>query len=505
MNATSRPRCLQGTRENILHSLLDSLTAPSAAAKVLWLHGMAGSGKSTIATTIAEHFHKCGRRGAFLFFDRNSPAQSGPDGVIRTLAHQLALSDDALRNAICEAIQRDPQITATTLTSQFNDLIMTPLQSCVSKITRPIIIILDAFDECGDARSRKALLHLLVKHLPTLPHQFRFLITGRPELDLNNAFGSHQGMVSVSLGAAEWSSAADVLRYVEHEIDELYQTRRYSDELPLGWPGKPKVQDIGTRAAGSFIWAATAIRFLDAADDVDERLQMLLSQTAFTLGDLYATALRSASNWDPRETSTGYCRRILGAVVVGRIALTDDVIIDILGLENPKLCRLILRRLGCLLQWSEGLPIRTLHASFADYLTDASSCGDQPWFVDGPRDHVDFTTGCLRVMKRFLRFNICGLETSYLTNGDVLDLAKRIEDCIPRSLAYACRFWAKHLRLAGTENPFVVSFVLEFFHTLFVYWLEVLSLIGEARAALQAMLDAEAFSKVSGIINAREI
>ncbi|KZP28027.1 WD40 repeat-like protein [Athelia psychrophila] len=442
MSAISRPQCLEGTRVTILQSLMDSLVSPSSETNVVWLSGMAGSGKSTIATTVAERLHARGQRGAFLFFNRNSPAQSGPDGVIRTLAHQLALSNDVLRKAICDVIERDPQIATTTLTSQFNNLIMTPLHSCASKITGPIVIILDAFDECGEAQSRRALLHLFVKHLPTIPRQFRFLITGRPELDLNNVFCSQLGMVWVSLSAAEWSSATDVLRYIEHKIDELYQTRRGSDELPVGWPGKPKVQDIGAQAADSFIWAATAIRFLYAADDVDEHLEMLLGQAAFTLSDLYATTL-----------------------------------------------------LGCLLQWSEGVPIRTLHASFTDYLTDTSSCGGQPWFVNRAKDHVEFTTGCLRVMKRFLRFNICQLETSHLKNCEVPDLAKRIEDCIPRSLAYACRFWAEHLSLARTDDLHLTPLILDFFHTLFVYWLEVLSLIGEARVALQAMLYLKAFNK----------
>lgn len=464
---------------------------------------MAGSGKSTIATTIAERVRKCGQHGAFLFFDRNSPAQSGPDGVIRTLAHQLALSNDVLRNAICDVVERDPQIATTTITSQFEDLILTPLQACASKITRPIVIIIDAFDECGDAQSRGALLHLLIKHLPTIPHQFRFLITSRPELDLNNAFSLQPGITTVSIGAAEWSSAADVLRYIEHEINGLCQARRSSDQLPLGWPGKPRVQDLGARAADSFIWAATAILFLHAADDVDERLEMLLSQNVLTLDDLYTTALQSAGNWDPREQSTAYCNRILGAVVVGRIALNDDMIIDILGLEDAESCRLVLRRLSCLLQWSEGLPIRTLHASFVDYLTDAHCCGNQPWFVDEARNHADFTTGCLQVMKRFLRFNICGLETSHLMNRDVTDLAKRVQDFIPRSLAYACRFWAEHIKLAGAINPQALPLILEFFQALFLYWLEVLSLIGNGRAALQAMLDAEPFSKVSSLINVR--
>ncbi|KZP33492.1 hypothetical protein FIBSPDRAFT_1036043 [Athelia psychrophila] len=415
--------------------------------------------KSTIATTIAEKLDDRGQRGPFLFFDRNSPAHSGPSGVIRTLACQLTFSNDVLRDAICDAIERDPQISTRPLESQFKALVLAPLHSCSSKMPRPIVIILDAFDECGDPRSRKALVHLLSTNLPQLPNHFRFLVTGRPELDLMNAFGSHPAIKSISLSAAEWSSSADVLRYIHYELDGLYQARRSSDELPPGWPGTQKREKFGSRAANSFIWAATAIRYLEAGDDLDERLDRLLSQQAFSLGDLYATALRSASEWNPDEVSTETCRRVLGAVVVGRIPLTDDVMDSMLGLEHSKSCRRILRRLGCLLQWSEGSPIRTLHASFADYLTDARACGDQPWFIDESKHHTDFTIGCFHVMKKHLRFYMCGLETSYLMDRDVPCLTERILTHIPHTLRYACLFWHEHLRHGNTSRD-VQSLIL---------------------------------------------
>ncbi|KZP07145.1 hypothetical protein FIBSPDRAFT_841516 [Athelia psychrophila] len=505
MDATSRPQCLDGTRTAILHSLITYLTRPVPDTNVVWLNGMAGSGKSTIATTIAEQLHDRGQLGAFLFFDRNSPAQSGPDGVIRTLACQLALSNSVLREAICDAIEKDPQIATRTLDSQSKALVMAPLHSCSAKMVGPVVIILDAFDECGDAQSRRALIHLLITNLPLLPHTFRFLITGRPELDLNNTFGSHPAIKSVSLSAVEWSSAADVLRYTQHELNGLYQMRGRSDELPPGWPGQQRVEKFGSRAADSFIWAATGIRYLCAADDLDERLERLLSQQAFTLGDLYATALRSASNWDPNEASADICCRVLGAVVVGRIPLTDDTMDSILGLENSKSSRRILRKLGCLLQWSEGLPVRTLHASFADYLTDARMCGDQPWFIDRSKHHLQFTGGCLRVMKRLLRFNICGLKTSHLMNRDVQDLPDHIKICIPQSLAYTCRFWGEHFRNADTPDREVQALILEFFQVSFLYWLEVLSLIGEGRAALEAMVSVQSHSQVSTLVNTPDI
>ncbi|KZP23123.1 hypothetical protein FIBSPDRAFT_737829, partial [Athelia psychrophila] len=262
MDATSRPLCLDGTCTTILQRLITDLTTPTPEANVLWLYGVVGSGKSTISTTVAKQLKDRDELGAFLFFNRNSPVQSGPDGVIRTIAYQLALSNTVLRDVICDAIEEDAQIATKPLDAQFKALLLAPLQSCASKLTRPIVIILDGFDECGDAESRRALVHLLTTNLPSLPPHFRFLITSRPELDLQNAFNSHRAITSVSHGAAEWSSTADVLHYVRHELDVLYEAKRFSDELVLGWPGIQKTVEFGSRAGDSFIWAATAIRFL---------------------------------------------------------------------------------------------------------------------------------------------------------------------------------------------------------------------------------------------------
>lgn len=278
-------------------------------------------------------------------------------------------------------------------------------------------------------------------------------------------------------------------------MDDLYHAKWVDHELPPGWPGELRLQEVKARANDSFIWAATFIRYLYDADDVDERIDRLLQENTVTLGDLYATALRSACSWDPSDSFTQTCLKILGGVVVGRIQLTDDMVTELLGLDNARSCRLVLRRMGCLLQWSEGQPIRTLHASFADYLTNPNSCGDQPWFINEAKYHLGIAIGCLRIMKKLLRFNMCRLETSYLKNRDVTDLVDRIGKFIPRSLSYACRFWAEHLNIGKSEDPYLLSFVLEFFQNLFLYWLEVLSLIGDGRAALQGLMHAVEYSK----------
>ncbi|KAF7982369.1 hypothetical protein HWV62_29112 [Athelia sp. TMB] len=462
MDATSRPQCLAGTRTEILRSLAQNLAAPSPEANNCFAVA-ASSGRSSSLTGILQ-----------------------PE-TIRTLAYQLALSSDILNDAICDAIARDLQIATRPLRSQFTELLLTPLQIGSPRMRTPMIIILDALDECGDAYSRRALLHLLSEQLPLLPHHVRFLITGRPELDLNNTFCSRPGVKSMSLNASERSSKADVLLYIQHELTELRRTRQSSDELPQNWPGTARVQQLGERASDSFIWAATAMKYLHTSDDLQDGLDRLLNQTTFTLDDLYATALRSAIDWGTNGIFAESCRKILGAAVVGRIALTDDLIVELLGLRDSRSCRVVLRRLACLLQWSEGLPVRTLHASFADYLVDPDRCGNEPWFVDRAQCHLEFAVGCLRTMEARLCFNICGLETSHAMNRDIPDLAKRVANSISRVLAYSCRFWAEHLSHAGAAYQHLHPQILGFFQNRFLHWLEVLSLTGEGRAALSSM------------------
>ncbi|KAF7982288.1 hypothetical protein HWV62_28950 [Athelia sp. TMB] len=490
MNATLRPQCLNGTRVDILESLIHDLTMLSPAANVIWLSGVAGAGKSTIATTIANYFHACHQLGAFLFFDRSG--QSGPEGVLRTLAYQLAQYNSSFRKAIRKAIRQDSRIIDRPLSSQFDELLVKPLQACLPMITNPVIVVLDAFDECGDACSREALLYLLSAKLPLLQNSIRFFITSRPVFDLRNAFGSHVGIVSMSLDTYVQSGKEDVLIYIRHEIEELYQRRRETEKLPPGWPGAHRIAQLGRYAGDSFIWAATAIKYLKEYDGVEESLQTLSSKTTISLDDLYATALRSASNWDPKKPSTEICRKILGAIAVGQAPMTFDTIVKIWRLKDSDSCWIILQKLRCLLRLSEDLPITILHASFSDYLI---ACKSEPWFVDQANCHFKFAVQCLRVMEARLCFNICRLKTSHLMNRDVPNLPTLTKTFIPQYLEYTCRSWAAHASHAGTLAPQILPQILKLFQVRFLYWLEVLSLIGASHIALPSMNIVKKLSK----------
>jgi hypothetical protein len=87
MDASLRPKCLLGTCQAVLSCIIGWLTTPSEDRDVLWLYGLAGSGKSTISMTVAEYFRDLNQLCAFTFFNRNDLPHSEPSMVIRTL-HQ---------------------------------------------------------------------------------------------------------------------------------------------------------------------------------------------------------------------------------------------------------------------------------------------------------------------------------------------------------------------------------------------------------------------------------
>ncbi|KAF7980465.1 hypothetical protein HWV62_37934 [Athelia sp. TMB] len=482
-----RPTCLSGTRQDVLDDILQRLMNPSDE-NILWLHGAAGLGKSTIATTIAEHFAGLQRRGAFLIFDRNSKEESEPSRVISTLAYQLAKCNEAVGSAVSAAIDRDPLLCETAiLKSQLTSLLSIPLSEASTQIEGPIVIVLDALDECGGADSRTTLLQLLSSpEFAKLPRQFRFLITSRPERDIKNAFhlGSHIHPVDLSM-----ASSADLCQYIRSKTQSIYELSHCTAELEPGWPSEIDIRRLAALAAGLFIWAATAVRLLIAADDPADCLQSLLAQkqTDLNLHELYKTVLSSACGPDGKSD---IYKRIFGIMIVSQVPLTAETMADLLEIrDSGKSCRIALQRLGGVIKWSPGQPARMLHKSFPDYLTDRRACEDEPWFIDIKEHQHALTVGCLRIMNSpQLCFNICNLNSSHIPNTDVTDLAVRVDAAVPQNLSYACLFLGHHLRLTHSGESTILSSLSQFFKSKFLFWLEVLSLMNEIQVASQTIM-----------------
>ena len=71
---------------------------------------MAGTGKSTIARTVARIYHEQGSLGGNFFFSRGVGELDHATRFVSTVALQLADVSPPLRRHVCEAIDKHPGI-----------------------------------------------------------------------------------------------------------------------------------------------------------------------------------------------------------------------------------------------------------------------------------------------------------------------------------------------------------------------------------------------------------
>jgi hypothetical protein len=130
-------------------------------------------------------------------------------------------------------------------------------------------------------------------------------------------------------------------------------------------------------------------------------------------------------------------------------------------------------------------PIRPLHASFYDFLTD--KLRSDKFFVDVPLAQRDLAFGSLGVMKHDLRFNICSLESSYLPNSDIPDLEERVRKSISAELSYSCRFWGTHVSATSVERSLVEKVGDFFYGEHLLFWLEAVTLLKDVSGSVETL------------------
>ncbi|TFK68171.1 WD40 repeat-like protein, partial [Pluteus cervinus] len=109
-------------------------------------------------------------------------------------------------------------------------------------------------------------------------------------------------------------------------------------------------------------------------------------------------------------------------------------------------------------------------------------------WIDGCSGHSSFASGCLKVLKSDLKFNIYNISSSYVLNKDISELDQRKKDPELLSVHYAALFWIFHLLASGAITSEQDQAVVNIFSgpdTL--YWLEILSLHGAIHGRIESL------------------
>ncbi|KAG8843576.1 hypothetical protein FRB96_003901 [Tulasnella sp. 330] len=471
---------------------------PSGANKhCLCLLGMAGSGKSAIAATVADRAKESQQLGARFHFTRDE--QERNKSAILVLARQLAYwRDRCLRVEIASALEEERDMAQMTLEVQYKKLIQEPLESLEGTLSA-LVIVLDALDEC-DANYAKKLLGLVGKGLAKLSTGVKFFITSRAEPHLQFYFNS-EPMKSrrdvYTLGDEKVTELVngDVEVYFKQKLPELVGP--LLAEPSPDWPGEEKRRALVMKAQGLFLWATTATRIIADSNmdrDPEKQLELLLSSTHEDhLDGLYGQIFEHACPGGAGRRASTNKRFTLGSLLSPdnskRKELTENIHRNVLKYLQAVL---LIPGTETSEPTTDAEPIWFIHTSFTDYLTDASRC-DHRYLINMYEHHEQLAISCLHQMEDLKR-NMCDLDPSIL-NSEVKDLKQRVQDCMSPGLRYACVHMPAHVSYACADSAMLKGLVENFAGSQLMFWVEGLSLMGKTYESVGMIMMIEEWLK----------
>ena len=274
---------MEGTRVSLLNELQQwsmDLTAPP----IFWLDGMAGTGKSAIARSFCRFLEHKQLLGGSFFCRRGHESRANVKRILPTLAWFLAHQNSQYQAALLEKLRDAPDIVDYGINRQVEFLLETPFRRIpiIQRDTRarrpPLVLTIDALDECTDAQEVEQLLKKLLSVCNDLP--VKFFLTSRPERHIVANFESVRSNIHRILRLHDIEQdivEADILLYLNKQLNDI----RLSSRVPSSWPTLRDINTL-TRLSGKlFIYAFTVAKYIAAKNHV-KRLQTLTRLTEVT-------------------------------------------------------------------------------------------------------------------------------------------------------------------------------------------------------------------------------
>jgi len=484
--------CHPQTRTGILQNIKQWANDPHGKC-ILWLRGAAGTGKSTIARTVAKYFVDNNQLGASFFFKRGEGDRGNVSKFFATIAAQLVSKEPRIALHVRNAIDAEPAISEKPITEQFEKLVLQPLDKMDrdSRNRLKLFIVLDALDECEGDRGIKLILSLLSRTKTITSAHLRIFVTSRPELPVLLGFATlstethrdvHlQDIPQTVVENDIFAFLKDEFAQIRHEFNCLH---RLDSSLATDWPSEHDIRSLAEMAVPLFIFAVTACRFVgDVRADPEDRLTKILryqkisqiSEFDKTYMPILDQILPSLDDSEQKEF-----REIVGSIVVLADPLSTNSLAHLLSIPR----KTVMRRLHSLhsvlsVPDDPTSPVRMFHLSFREFLVDRYKDGKMEcWFsVDEKKTHGMIATRCLQLLSGpgCLKANMCQLDYPGMRRANVN--AQTIAKHLPAHVQYACRYWVYHLEQSG-ERIHDEGAVHAFLKRHFLHWLEVLSLIG---------------------------
>ncbi|KAJ3024584.1 UNVERIFIED_CONTAM: hypothetical protein HDU68_007985 [Siphonaria sp. JEL0065] len=459
---------VDGVRSNLMDQYVDGTRAwlfkeveewidSENAERLLWLNASAGVGKSVMAALISEKLHRENLLGAAFFCRHDIQQLRTPLSLITTISYSLAKWSPAIGRYLIRLKDSETVVDFRSSTPVlFRQLVLDPLNEIAASCPlgtnlKPLVLVIDALDECGEQNARADMLKVFASQFKGLPSFVRILVTSRPEEDIVAAFEA-TNLPQRVIQPSDANNQRDARIVADSRIFDL----GVFDQVERNYI----VEALLQKSNGLFVWLVMALRSMDHGSVTLDKVQDLPGG----LDSLYHTTFLKAFH---RRTDP-YLTAFIGTVCVAMEPLNPSQISAILRISEEHVVHFVVKLRGILNQDSGSGKISFLHKSVSDYLTNHGICQDERFSVNVGAKNADFATSTLKLLDG-LYYNMGNLQSGIKFDGT-------LKTPFPDSLSYSAKYWPNHFALAQL-SPSVMSSLSTFCETKLANWMECLLLL----------------------------
>jgi hypothetical protein len=278
--------CYPGTGEAIMKDLLDWVEIAYQNRPIYHLYAPVGSGKTTIAKTLSNHFSESDsnrRLLASFFFCKESKDRNNVKRFIPTIAYQIAVKIPCAKPFIMETINNDPAVIHSNLQTQMQKLILEPLQRAYEVEQKPTgwprLLVIDALDECN---VQDEVLSVMVDLARRTPFPLAIFLSCRQECHRPRAYRTDLlNKLSIKTYLpAQYPAENDIRLFLQSKFKEIRDAHDNLRTFQSDWPGNEAIDVLVKKSSGHFMYASVVAEYVGAQDDNPiERLKTVLGST----------------------------------------------------------------------------------------------------------------------------------------------------------------------------------------------------------------------------------
>ncbi|KAI4593292.1 hypothetical protein KJ359_009823 [Pestalotiopsis sp. 9143b] len=466
-------RCLADTRSTIRSKVSAwAATDELDSKRVFWLSGAAGTGKSTIAGTIAEQSRSQGNATISFYFSRNVVTRGNTDYLVPTLVRQLADSSQTLKHYICKALRSYHRHFSHPANDQWRLLVEEPLAKLESEtegaLAPPsVLLIIDGLDECSEDTIQN--VFIILKSLRQITAvNIRAFITSRYTIAIMKGMNKLEPSLekfNLEENSSNVEITGDIQTYFEHRLREIKQ--EYLD-MPLpkdedehkaleSWPDPKLLTTLVNKADRLFQYTVIMCNIIqgDGVKNPAERVPGVLERlVSSSLDELYATALNISKPQDEKarpDEGALYCRNfrlIIGCILFSLQPLSAKGVVALLfqehGIEEKDVIALALSLRSVLaVPEPPNMAIKAVHLSLREFLADEKRCEEH----NASEFHI--AEGCIhQELFRSCEKVLCSWIPRVYSSDQIMMRVFLDENyeaqSIPSQVLYATLFWTVH-------------------------------------------------------------